>query len=117
MVAECQRNSYDFFLNKDTGKTTICGPYRTSICRVYDIQIVNYVKFNYNEEEEQFEVSVYELVNSEMPEKKHVNAAGMIIFYAIPFFPVFYVIFMTISNFIPRQPIDNLIVQSLINQQ
>jgi hypothetical protein len=86
MVAKCQRNSYDFFLNKETGKTTICGPYWTSICRVYDIQIGNYVKFNYNEEEEQFEVSIYELVNNEMVEKKHVNATGMIIFYVIPFF-------------------------------
>jgi hypothetical protein len=100
-----------FFLNKETGKTTICGPYWTSICRVYDIQIGNHVKFDYNEEEEQFEVYVYELVNSEMLEKKHVNEAGMIIFYAILFFPLFFVIFMTIfSNFILRQPIDISIV-------
>ncbi|KAM0928815.1 hypothetical protein ACQ4PT_002004 [Festuca glaucescens] len=73
MVAQCPMRVYDMYLGKDDNTTTICGPYWRSLVRLYDIQLGDVVSFTYVEEQNKFQLNVYQIVNNEKEEKLYVG--------------------------------------------
>ncbi|KAM0907837.1 hypothetical protein ACQ4PT_015866 [Festuca glaucescens] len=73
MVAQCPMRVYDMYLEKDGSTTTICGPYWRSLVRLYDIQLGDVVSFTYMEEQNKFQLNVYQIVNNEKEEKPYVG--------------------------------------------
>jgi hypothetical protein len=66
--------TYDFYLEKTLTRTEICGPYRRSLVRRYDIHLGDVICFEYVEETNNFQIQV---LNNADEEKKQVANSGM----------------------------------------
>ena len=82
MVVESPReDEYDLYLEKNDTRTCICGPYWSSLVRVYDIQQGDLVSFVYDDEAELFDVTVNIIENNLKVEKPMVGDAGIILVF------------------------------------
>jgi hypothetical protein len=77
MLAQCSWRTYDLFLEKTATRTTICGPYWRSMVRAYDIQVGDEVSFNYDEEDDILDVTVYQHGDNGKERKLLVGDPGM----------------------------------------